>query len=104
MILCIGEAVIDMFRKLDPIFGEVFYPLPGGNAYNTSIAVGRLGVNVAFTGRISKNFLGDIQVKRLKENNVRYDLLLRCDQNPVLSIIKTEKNKEPQYAFYDGTA
>jgi len=105
MILCIGEAVIDMFQKKAPSLGEVFYPLPGGCSYNTSIAIGRLGVPAAFLGRLSKNFFGEIQMERLRENNVNTGLILRCEQNPILAIIKTGEGKEPQYAFYDeGTS
>ena len=85
--------------------GEVFYPIPGGCSYNTSIAIGRLGVPVAFLGRLSTNFFGEIQLKRLRENNVKDNLLIRCDQNPILAFIKTDEGKDPQYAFYDeGTA
>jgi fructokinase len=104
MIVCIGEAVIDMFQKHVSGLGNVFMPLPGGCSYNTSIAIGRLGVPVAFLGRLSKNFFGEIQAKRLRENNVRDDLFLRCEQNPILAFIKTEEGKEPQYAFYDEAA
>jgi len=105
MILCIGEAVIDMFQKNVPSLGDVFLPLPGGCSYNTSIAISRLGSPSAFLGRLSKNFFGEMQAKRLRENNVRDDLLIRCEQNPILAFIKTEEGKEPQYAFYDeGTA
>jgi len=100
MILCIGEAVIDMFQK-----NGVFIPLPGGCAYNTSIAISRLGVPVSFLGRISKSFFGEMQIKRLRENKVRDDFIIRCDQNAILAFIKTEEGKQPQYAFYDeGTA
>jgi fructokinase len=101
MVICIGEAVIDMFHKQDPIHGEVFVPLPGGCCYNTSIAAARLGAQAAFLGRISTNFFGDIQVQRLRENAVNTDLLLRRGENPILAFIKTEVNKQPQYAFYD---
>jgi fructokinase len=105
MILCIGEAVIDMFQNNVPELGEVFLPLPGGCSYNTSIAISRLGSPAAFVGRLSTNFFGEIQVRRLRENNVRDDLLIRRDQNPILAFIKTEEGKEPKYAFYDeGTA
>jgi len=105
MILCIGEAVIDMFQKNVPDLGDVFLPLPGGCSYNTSIAISRLGSPAAFLGRLSTNFFGEIQARRLRENNVKGDLLIRCDQNPILAFIKTEEVKEPQYAFYDeGTA
>jgi fructokinase len=78
--------------------------LPGGCAYNASIAIGRLKIPVAFLGRLSNSFFGEIQLNRLKENNVRNDLVIRCGQNTILAFIKTEKGKEPSYAFYeDGT-
>ncbi|MCL2185916.1 MAG: carbohydrate kinase [Treponema sp.] len=105
MIICIGEAVIDMFQKNTHDFGEVFYPLPGGCSYNTSIAIGKLGAPVSFLGRISNNFFGEIQIKRLHEHNVKTNLINRCGQNPILAIIKTDEGKQPQYAFYDeGTS
>jgi len=104
LILCTGEAVIDMFQKKSSDLGSVFLPLPGGCSYNTSIAAGALSAPVAFFGRISKNFFGDLQVQRLRDYNVKDDLILRCDQNPILALIKTEGLKT-QYAFYDeGTA
>ncbi|MCL2721659.1 MAG: carbohydrate kinase [Treponema sp.] len=96
MYLCVGEAVIDMF-----LHDDVFKPLPGGCSYNTSIAIARLNSKASFFGRLSKNFFGDIQVKRLQENNVNVDLLIRSNENPILAFIKTEKDGQPQYAFYD---
>jgi len=105
MILCTGEAVIDMIQTHIAGLGEVFLPLPGGCAYNTSIAIGRLGVPVAFLGRLSTNFFGEMQITRLRQNNVKDNLLIRCGQNPVLAFIKVEEGREPEYAFYEeGTA
>jgi len=105
VIVCIGEAVIDMFQKKASGLGDVFMPLPGGCCFNTSLAIGALGVPAAFTGRISKSFFGDIQVDRLRQYNVKDNLIIRCDENPVLAFIKTEEGKQPQYAFYvEGTS
>jgi fructokinase len=105
VILCIGEAVIDLIHADIVDMGQAFLPMPGGCAYNTSIAIGRLGVPVLFLGRISKNFFGEMQARRLRENNVNDTLLIRCGQNPVLAFIKTEEGKDPQYAFYEeGTS
>jgi fructokinase len=105
MILCIGEAVIDLFQTPVAGLGDAFLPLPGGCAYNTSIAISRLGVPAAFIGRISNSFFGEIQLKRLRENNVKDDLVIRCNQNTILAFIKVEEGREPQYAFYEeGTA
>jgi fructokinase len=44
-------------------------------------------------------------LKRLRENHVSDDWVIRCEQNPTLAFITVEQGKEPQYAFYDeGTA
>ncbi|MCL1959176.1 MAG: carbohydrate kinase [Spirochaetes bacterium] len=105
MILCVGEAVIDLIQTDIAGTGQAFLPVPGGCAYNTSITIGRLGAPVSFLGRISKNFFGEMQANRLRENNVNDTLLIRCEQNPVLAFIKTEEGKDPQYAFYEeGTS
>ena len=94
-----------MVKTHVPGLGEVFLSLPGGCSYNTSIAIGRLGFPAAFLGRLSTNFFGEIQAKRLRENHVKDELLIRCEQNPILAFINVEEGREPQYAFYDeGTA
>jgi len=100
MIICCGEALIDMVRVPVTGLGEGFLPLAGGSPYNTAIAIGRLGVPVKFLGRFSKDFFGEILVKRLKENHVGEDLLIRGTQNSTLAFVKLEKSKEPQYVFY----
>jgi fructokinase len=105
MIICLGEALIDMVRQEIPGRGEAFLPLPGGSPCNTAAAVGRLGVPVKFLGRFSRDFFGEILMKRLVENGVGDDLIVRTDQNSTLAFVKLEKGKEPQYVFYtEGTA
>ena len=56
MIICCGEALIDMARTQVPGFGEGFLPHPGGGPYNAAIAIGRLGATVKFLGRLSMDF------------------------------------------------
>ena len=118
MIICCGEALIDMVRA--PVSGgetrlkasaagsgsgEGFLPLPGGSPYNTAIAIGRLGVPVKFLGRFSTDFFGEILVQRLRDNHVRDDMIIRSGQNSSLAFVKLEKGKEPRYIFYtEGTA
>ncbi|GHU78391.1 ribokinase [Spirochaetia bacterium] len=100
MVICCGEALIDMVRR-----EGAFLPLPGGSPCNTAIAIGRLGVPVKFLGRFSRDFFGEILMKRLAENNVGDDLMVRSDQNSTLAFVKLEKGQEPQYVFYtEGTA
>ena len=105
MIICCGEALIDMVKTQVTGFGDCFLPLPGGSPYNTAIAIGRMGAPVKFLGRFSKDFFGEILLKRLKDNRVGEDLIIRSSQNSTLAFVKLEKNKEPQYVFYtEGTA
>ena len=105
MIICCGEALIDMVRTPVPGMGEGFLPLPGGSPYNTAVAIGKLGVQVKFLGRLSKDFFGEILIKRLRDSHVEDDLIIRSGQNSTLAFVKLERGKEPQYVFYtEGTA
>ena len=105
MIICLGEALIDMVRQELPGGGAAFLPLPGGSPCNTAVAIGRLGAPVKFLGRFSRDFFGEILMRRLAENGVGDELMVRTDQNSTLSFVQLEQGKEPQYVFYtEGTA
>jgi fructokinase len=82
-----------------------YLPFTGGSPYNTAIAIGRLGTPVMFLGKFSKDFFGEMLMKRLQDNHVREDLVIRSEQNSTLAFVKLEKDKNPQYVFYtEGTA
>jgi fructokinase len=114
MILCCGEALIDMVPlKIAhiqdalplPGGGMGFAPYPGGSPYNTALAVGRLGAPVRFLGRISKDFFGGLLLEGLAQNKVQTDLIIRSDAPSSLAFVKLAEGKEPEYAFYtEGTA
>jgi fructokinase len=105
MILCCGEALIDMVRTGFPGQNDGFLPLPGGSPYNTAIAIGRLGAGVTFLGKFSKDFFGEMLLERLRENQVKDDLVIRSEQNSTLAFVKLAEGKEPEYIFYtEGTA
>ncbi|MDR2029150.1 MAG: carbohydrate kinase [Treponema sp.] len=99
MILCCGEALIDMVPA-DLDGRTVFLPCPGGSPYNTAIAIGRLGAPVCFLGRLSRDFFGEMLIERLKQNKVGTELIIRSDQNSSLALVKLEPGREPQYLFY----
>jgi fructokinase len=105
MILCCGEALIDMVPSTSPEGMTTYRPLPGGSPYNSAIAMGRLGTPVGFLGRLSSDFFGTMLVDRLKQNGVKTDYIIRAPQNSTLAFVKLEAGKEPQYVFYtEGTA
>lgn len=105
MILCCGEALIDMVPRTLNKEEQVFKPIPGGSPYNTTIAIARLGVPAGFLGRISTDFFGTLLMKRLEANQVDPCFIIRCPQHTTLAFVELEPGKEPQYAFYtEGTA
>jgi fructokinase len=100
MILCCGEALIDMVPEHIPGKGGGFCPLPGGSPYNTAIAIGRLGVAVQFWGKLSQDFFGEMLFTRLAENHVGTGFISRSLQNTTLAFVSLKENREPQYVFY----
>ena len=59
MILCAGEALIDMLPRDTPD-GAAFLPVPGGAVFNTAIALGRLGAPVARHTGLSRELFGQV--------------------------------------------
>jgi fructokinase len=111
MIICCGEALIDMVPEKNAEGRDVYAPCPGGSPYNTAIAAGRLlgkvnGKNrVAFLTRLSRDFFGRELAENLERNNVSTELVARSDQTTTLAFVKLENGKEPSYIFYtEGAA
>ena len=59
-ILCCGEALIDMLPCMSDTGLPGFTPLAGGAVFNTSIALGRLGVTTELFTGLSSDLFGDI--------------------------------------------
>lgn len=110
MIVCCGEALIDMVpvkvpAGKNPDTETGFLPYPGGSPYNTALTLGRLGVPVQFLGRLSRDFFGEHLMARLIQNQVRIDFIIRSGEPSTLAFVHIEAGKEPQYVFYtEGTA
>lgn len=99
MILCCGEALIDMVPE-----GELFRPLPGGSVYNTAVALGRLGAEAGFLWPISHDPFGAMLLDPLEEAGVDISLCPRVDRPTTLAFV-TLSDGEARYDFYDeGTA
>ncbi len=100
MILCCGEALIDMLPGKTEEGKRMFLPVPGGSPYNTAIAIARLGVEVAFLGKISSDFFGDILVNNLEANSVETGFVKRVDRNTTLAFVDKGEDGSARYAFY----
>ncbi|WP_295042642.1 carbohydrate kinase [uncultured Paracoccus sp.] len=95
MILCAGESLIDMVPE-----DGGFRPLAGGSVYNTAIALGRLGEQVAYLWPISRDAFGDVLLRPLAEAGVNTDLCPRTDRLTTLALV-TLTGGEARYSFYD---
>lgn len=95
MILCTGESLIDMV----PEDGH-YRPLSGGAVYNTTIALGRLGIPTAYFWPISRDPFGEQLLRPLVEAAVDIDLCPRTDRLTTLAFV-TLTGGEARYSFYD---
>jgi len=60
MIICCGEALIDMLPRTTTAGEDAFAPYAGGAVFNTAIALGRLGLPTGFFSGLSSDMFGDI--------------------------------------------
>ena len=100
MILCCGEALIDMVPVKGVDGRDAFAPLSGGAIFNTAIALGRLEVPVQLLSGVSNDLFGTQLAAELLSSNVGTDLLVRSKRPTTLAFVKLT-NGQAQYTFYD---
>ena len=100
MILCCGEALIDMLPRTATTGEAAFAPHAGGAVFNTAIALGRLGAPSAFFSGVSTDMLGEILADTLTASHVDSRFLARSDRPTTVAFVKLV-NGQASYAFYD---
>lgn len=80
MILCCGEALIDMLPRKSQANEDAFAPYPGGAVFNTAIALGRLGAPVGFFSGLSNDLFGAMLSEALAESGVDTTPAARSDR------------------------
>ncbi|MEL6573679.1 MAG: carbohydrate kinase [Pseudomonadota bacterium] len=100
MILCAGEALIDMLPRETAAGEAAFAPHAGGAVFNTAIALGRLGAPVQFYSGISSDFFGEVLVDALVASKVDASPAHRSDAPSTLAFVKLVDG-QATYLFYD---
>ncbi|MCO4847085.1 MAG: carbohydrate kinase [Yoonia sp.] len=100
MILCAGEALIDMLPCAATTGGAAFAPHAGGSVFNTAIALGRLGTPVQFFSGLSSDLFGDILRAELSASKVDSSPAHIADRPTTLAFV-TLTDGHASYAFYD---
>ncbi|ANB33952.1 fructokinase [Rhodovulum sulfidophilum] len=100
MILCAGEALIDMLPRTSTEGEPAFVPHPGGAVFNTAIALGRLGVPTGFLAGLSTDLFGTSLAEALAASGVETGLCPRPARPTTLAFV-TLVEGQARYAFHD---
>ena len=100
MILCCGEALIDMLPRQSTLGEPAFAPYAGGAVFNTAIALGRLSAPAGFFSGLSRDMLGEILADGLAASGVDISHCARSDRPTTVAFVKLT-NGQASYAFYD---
>lgn len=99
MILCCGEALIDMIPSTTVDGDECFVPKAGGALFNTSIALSRLGTNVGLFTGISDDLFGELLQKELRASGVNTRYLSKSNAPSTLAFVEMNDG-QADYTFY----
>lgn len=100
MILCCGEALIDMLPRQGAGGELLFAPHCGGAVYNTAIALGRLGAPTGFVSGISTDFFGEMLLEGLAASRVDSARVIRSGRPTTLAFVRLVDG-QATYAFHD---
>jgi len=100
MILCCGEALIDMLPRQSTLGENAYAPYAGGAIFNTAIALGRLGIPTSFFTGLSDDMLGDVLRETLHASGVDDSPCAISSRPTTVAFVKLV-NGSATYAFYD---
>jgi len=100
MILCCGEALIDMLPRQLPDGSDVYLPVAGGAVFNTAITLGKLGADAGFFSGLSSDMFGEMLRQSLEDSAVDHSLSVTSPRPTTLAFVKLVDGNA-QYQFYD---
>lgn len=100
MIVCCGEALIDMLPRKTTEGEPAFAPHAGGAIFNTAIALGRLGIDTGFFTGLSSDMFGDTLREVLRKSHVDERYCATLEHPTTLAFVKLA-NGQASYAFFD---
>jgi fructokinase len=103
MIVCCGEALIDMLPRTSAQGVAVYQPCNGGSIFNTAIALGRLGIKTGFFSGLSTDFFGDSLKAGLEASHVSLKYTKIWDKPSTLAFVKLD-NGHARYSFFDDNS
>ena len=100
MILCCGEALIDMVPAVTADGTQGFVPHTGGAIFNTAVALGRLGTQSGMLTGLSTDKFGQQLDAALKASHVDTALVMTSDRPTTLAFVHLVDG-QATYDFFD---
>ncbi|MCX8997197.1 carbohydrate kinase [Rhizobiaceae bacterium BDR2-2] len=100
MILCCGEALIDMIPMPTVSGADGFVPHTGGAVFNTAIALGRLGVDAGMVTGLSTDLFGRKLAEALRASHVDTSRVILSDRPTTMAFVHLVDG-QATYTFYD---
>ncbi len=100
MILCCGEALIDMIPEATETGARGFVPHPGGAVFNTAIALGRLDIPAGLFTGLSTDLFGQQLGAALRASMVDMSLVAVSDRPTTLAFVHLDDG-QARYSFFD---
>jgi fructokinase len=95
MIVVAGEALVDLIDD-----GGALRPHLGGGPFNTAVSLGRLGVPVAFLGRLSTDGFGKLLAACFAESGVDQRYTLPSSAPTPLALVHRTGDGDHTFSFY----
>ena len=99
-----GEALIDLCPADDApdTFSSTWHALSAGGPMNTAVALGRLGADVLFLGRLSRDSFGAQLRGHIQKANVALDLITESSQSTSIAVLSLDAAGVASYTFHFG--
>jgi fructokinase len=99
-----GEALIDLCPADDTpdTFSSTWEALSAGGPMNTAVALGRLGADVHFLGRLSRDSFGAQLRGHIQKSNVALDLTTESSQSTSIAVVSLDAAGVASYTFHFG--
>ena len=100
MILCCGEALIDMIPTPTQAGRDGFVPHAGGAVFNTAVALGRLGVQTGMLTGLSSDMFGQQLTDALNASHVDTSHIVTSARPTTLAFVRLQDG-HATYSFFD---
>ena len=98
-----GETLIDLVQadaESDDSFSSTWLALSAGGPMNSAVALGKLGADTHFLGRLSRDAFGRQLRQHILEANVKLDLSTESSQATSIAVVSLDDQGVASYTFH----